>query len=243
MTLLRTVPGLTGGSFRPTAVNFNGTTTELARGAELTGNADSKLHTCSLWFRTDSSASEALINFGGDANMHINFQTAGSAGKIETEWEAAGGTNVLQMLTTNAWDDGDWHHLYSYGDQDNNTNCRIYIDGVADATPSTRIGTAIDWTKGDCFIGAENGGDFFTGDMAELWFDNTQVLPAATYLTAFRSASGRPVSLNADGSKPTGSKPLIYLGGPFANWHTNKGSGGGFTINGTLTEATTNPAD
>ena len=37
-------------------------------------------------------------------------------------------------------------------------------------------------------------------------------------------------------STPTGSTALVYLSEPTASWRTNKGTGGGFTLNGTLAD-------
>src|SRR3546814_7073174 len=51
----------------------------------------------------------------------------------------------------------------------------------------------------------------------------------------------RRLSDLADGSTPTGSAPLVFLSGATASWHTNKGTGGGFTENGALTDAATDP--
>lgn len=43
------------------------------------------------------------------------------------------------------------------------------------------------------------------------------------------------------GGNPTGTDPLVFFSGATASWHTNQGSGGGFTENGALTDAATNP--
>ena len=40
---------------------------------------------------------------------------------------------------------------------------------------------------------------------------------------------------------PTGKSPDICLTGPTEDWHTNKGTGGGFTENGALTDAASQP--
>jgi hypothetical protein len=59
----------------------------------------------------------------------------------------------------------------------------------------------------------------------------------------FISAAGKPVSLGANGSTPTGSQPIIYLANPTATWQDNLGAGGNFTENGALADAATNPSD
>jgi hypothetical protein len=50
----------------------------------------------------------------------------------------------------------------------------------------------------------------------------------------FLSEFKRAVNLGADGSTPTAVSPIIFLSGSIAAWATNKGTGGGFTTNGTL---------
>jgi len=53
--------------------------------------------------------------------------------------------------------------------------------------------------------------------------------------------SVRPADLGSNGSTPTGTQPLIYFNGDAASAGTNAGSGGNFTINGSPTDAETNP--
>src|SRR6185295_18112501 len=45
-----------------------------------------------------------------------------------------------------------------------------------------------------------------------------------------------PVSLGSNGSTPTGSAPLVFMSGDISAWFTNKGTGGGFTLSGTLAQ-------
>ena len=63
----------------------------------------------------------------------------------------------------------------------------------------------------------------------------------------FLSAGGKPVFLGADGSLPTGTAPIIYQhlddGEAVANFATNRGTGGDFTITGTLDTGSTSPSD
>ena len=57
----------------------------------------------------------------------------------------------------------------------------------------------------------------------------------------FISAAGKPVD-PAVAVAALGT-PIVRFSGPTASWHTNKGSGGGFTENGALTDASTSPSD
>ena len=59
----------------------------------------------------------------------------------------------------------------------------------------------------------------------------------------FIDADGFPVDLGSDGSTPTGIAAIMFFSGATVSWHTNDGSGGGFTENGALTDAATSPSD
>src|SRR3546814_17811034 len=81
-------------------------------------------------------------------------------------------------------------------------------------------------------------------DGADLWLDPGTYIDLS--VTANRrkfvgSGAATSVDLGADGSTPTGTAPLVFLSGATADWHTNKGAGGGFTENGALTDAATDP--
>jgi hypothetical protein len=87
------------------------------------------------------------------------------------------------------------------------------------------------------------------GCLAEFWLaPGTYLdLTTAANIALFRGADGKPVDLGADGSLPTGSAPLIYLscrpGDAASAFATNRGTGGDFTITGSLDVASTNPSD
>jgi hypothetical protein len=59
----------------------------------------------------------------------------------------------------------------------------------------------------------------------------------------FISSAGKPVNLGASGSVPTGTAPIMYFKGPASAFPTNLGTGGNFTVTGTLTDGSTNPTD
>jgi hypothetical protein len=62
-------------------------------------------------------------------------------------------------------------------------------------------------------------------------------------IAKFFSAAGKPVALGADGSTPTGTAPRIFFSGDNSSFATNKGTGGSFTLTGSLTNASTSPSD
>jgi hypothetical protein len=79
--------------------------------------------------------------------------------------------------------------------------------------------------------------------LADFWLDYGTYIDfsSATLREKFISANGMPMYLGADGSLPTGSSPEVFLSGDTADWHLNKGTGGGFVENGELTESLSQP--
>ena len=74
-----------------------------------------------------------------------------------------------------------------------------------------------------------------TGDLGDLWFEDGLYidLSVEANLRKFIGAYGNPVDLGADGSTPNTTAPIVYLGRDIATFHTNLGTGGGFTLVGT----------
>jgi hypothetical protein len=50
------------------------------------------------------------------------------------------------------------------------------------------------------------------------------------------------VDLGAGGATPTGVQPIVYLHDTVATWHTNDGTGGGFTQTGSLVAGADSPS-
>lgn len=140
---------------------------------------------------------------------------------------------------------GAWYHVLVSGDISTLT-IKMYINGVDSGiqyTPSGSGGT-LAWNGHSLYIGSDNAGSLFVGDMAEVWvapgqslLDGSGDIPAAT-IAKFYDA-GCPVNLGADGSLPTGTAPAAYFSrgptAPAADFATNLGTGGAFTLTGAFT--------
>jgi hypothetical protein len=97
-----------------------------------------------------------------------------------------------------------------------------------------------DWANVTRSTGSFSGS--FDGFVAEVYLHTTAFIDLATDISDFISG-GKPVSLGSNGSLPSGSQPAIFLSGPTASWHTNKGTAGGFTEAGEITTAASSPSD
>lgn len=222
------------------SADFDGTNDYLTRGSDLTGIADSGRGLLSVWLKPDANNSYILANATPRIRVLLD-----STARIQITGQNAANTTVLSIASnTSAVPNGSWTHVLVSWDLGTAGNRKIYING-SDQTNQTTFTTSetIDYTLTNWAIGSlTNGTAKFNGKMCELYFTS----PAAYYdLTVqanrekFRTAGGLPEDLGADGSTPTGSQPWIYLRSQVPAWHNNQGSGGGFTLNGTLDDGTT----
>lgn len=234
---------LQGDGIDPAAVNLDGTTARLARGAGLTGAADGKQFTANVWLRREAGASGRILasvtTVGGGTGRSRLILNASN--QVQLILSNSAGTTICDINSTTAIaDDEDWHHVLVSVDLSDTAKRHLYLDGVSDLTVATYTNDTADLTMADWGIGGyPSGTNLFDGDIAELWADDSYIdLSVSGNRAKFRSAGGNPVSLGDDGSTPTGASPLVYFGGTsFDSWPTNKGTGGDFTTTGTLVEA------
>lgn len=114
---------------------------------------------------------------------------------------------------------------------------KIYIDGVDAHVAGGLVAAAnAEWGGGaptSIAAARDTGAPVakLDGCLAHLWFDerNYLDLDVPVNLKKFRTATGHPASVGADGSLPFGTVPRIYM----ADGKTNTGSGGAFVVNGT----------
>lgn len=59
----------------------------------------------------------------------------------------------------------------------------------------------------------------------------------------FIDGTGKPVSLGTTGASPTGIAPTIFFSGDSSTFPVNHGTGGTFTLTGSLTNASSSPSD
>jgi hypothetical protein len=247
----RVMMGASGGAagpFAANAVHFDGTNDNLLRGAQLTGAVDSENILWSIWFNItggDGSQMYLVHTVGGvffllrNSNNKFLVRMM-SASTALWQWQ-------LDGLFTEVTDNPGWHHLLISAQFAATPIVRVYLDdNVASISESvTPIEGDIDWTVDDYAWGSTTDeATRYNGDMAEMYLTNEYLdISVEANRRKFIDASGKPVDLGADGSLPTGTAPLVYFSGDTNSWHINKGSGGGFTETGALTDASSSPSD
>lgn len=233
--------------------DFDGANDYMTRGAGLTGAADGRNISFSFWIRPDNVTSKKLF-WDNNNNYCAIYFTAGNQLTLDLKAPGGGSSYVMQANDALA-EDSAWHHIAISATTDaaaGSKTYHYYVDGVSKAMTETDASAAfdIDMTQGDWGIGASiAGADKIDAGLAEFWCDFTSKVDFSDSATLqkFRSAAGKPVDLGGDGSTPTGSQPIIYFtirdGGAAADFATNQGSGGDYSVTGALTLTADNPSD
>lgn len=248
MLILAARPALTrpkAAAFSALGATFDGTNDFGARGADLTGNADSKVGTISFWFWLDSNAADENIRATTAGDMRVEFLTATAS--IQVRAENAAGTVILAVRADPAGgiSAGAWHHVALSWDLATAGSGRGWLDDADVYAEPTFTNDTIDYTKSDHWVGSgAAGANPFAGRLGEYYETREYIdLDTESNRRKFISASGTPVDLGSNGSTPTGNQPIIYLsrrpGDTADAFLNNRGSGGGFTVTGALADGGT----
>ena len=199
----------------------------------------------SFWFRID----------GGDA-ARMKLLSASNGAPIYCERTAGDIFNLgaLNSVSTTILDistaathitSTTWKHFLASWDLATAGARFIYISDVADLSVTTFTDDTIDYdATADWLVGARSAADQkFNGVLAEFFFHTTYLdISVVANRRKFISATSTFVDLGANGSTPLGVQPLIYqrvaTAAAASTFATNLGSGGDFTITGTLDSVT-----
>jgi len=229
--------------FAVNAVEFDGSNDILARGADLTGNADGQQGTLSVWMRINGGAGSQEKYYRATGNqIEIAIE---STDKFRVELENTSSTNILVLTTTSTFlPSATWLHILASWDLSVPV-AHFFINDV-DEEDGTSVETndTINYANTDHKIGGSTLPELF-GCLSELYFNMAEFIDISieSNRRKFIDASGKPVSLGADGSTPTGTAPIIYLNGDSTNFQTNQGTGGNFVVTGALSDCSTSPSD
>lgn len=237
--------GAGGPKYYANSVNFDGTNDYLTRGADLTGNANSKLGTFSCWVNLKGGNATLVRLY----DLDLATPRFSVLRQADDTWRVnardTGATLTLQMDSNSTYTDASgWHHILMSWDTASASH--LWVDDSDDeAAGTTLVDAAIDYTDTDHSIGAvPDGTQKISADIADLWFTNDFIdISSQSNRRLFIDSFGKPVFLGASGQIPTGTDPLVFFSGPTADWHTNLGSGLGFTENGVLTDGADSPSD
>ncbi len=213
----------------------------LSRASDLSGSADSKVGLFSIWFKRTVTATEEYFFGAGSTGdgFHVYFN---NSDELVVEGYNSSGTQIMRIKTDTTVTDTSWHHFAASWNLANTGQRHIYLDGVSHFTSVTYTDDTIEYTQGTWAV-CSRGDSFgtFTGCVAMPFFANEYFdLSVAGNLDNLYNA-GAPVDPGANGSSVTGTQPLVYLNNTLSTFHQNLGSGGDFTVNGTITTCGTLP--
>lgn len=247
------------GPYTTGAVNFDGQA--LLSTASLV-STDNEYAALSFWVKVPLSGPGGGYVLVGDPNgtfyPYFNIVNGGQGFGINIA-DAAGASFIDASEGMALAGLAEWHHVllaFQTNLAAGNKILKGYVDDVlVFSAPGNDPSDAFDIsTNGKEFVFGGYGDpmDGIAGDFADVWF-----APGANLLTAgdiaeatrrkFISAEGKPVNLGADGSTPTGTAPAMFFrrapAAAASTFGNNLGTGGAFTITGTLTNAATSPSD
>lgn len=230
------------GSYVANAVQF-ANAPYMTNASNLTGIANGKTGTLSFWMRIDANTSpqEILGILGGIGGLNVQWV---NTNKFSIFAQNSSGVNILAIATSASYSPGTtWLNvLASWNLGTGATN--LYINNVSDNVVTTATNDTINYAVAGnkCYIGSQAGSQFVNGALSEIWFDTSFMDLSIAGNRAKFISGGLPVNLGSTGQTPTGSSPLLYLKSAAAQFNTNSGTGGNFTITGSLAIASSSPS-
>lgn len=229
------------------AVHFDGSS-YLARGATLTGAIATPKFLFSVWIKAAVAEQRSVAStFPNDSwNPYLNGGPDVFTQQV-ADFDFSNGIFPKAGVSIN----GLWqNYLVSMDVSENDPDkvIQILLNGSPslDYTPGSVPGFTISFNlETDCYIGWDGyqiPGLQFLGDMADLqlWIGINPDLTNPANVAKFISG-GRPVD-PAIAAAEFGP-PILLFSGDATGFQTNQGTGGAFTLTGSLTDAPTSPSD
>ena len=227
----------------PLAVTFDGTNDALSSDGALAGLADGRQGYIAFFFVLRSSGQKMVlannndkvrVEFSSDL-IHINV--SGAAGSLDFWSDTALTHDVLYHCAAS------WDVDFSAGNKKKHLfiNRVDAIDNITDGDAAFDIDySATNWGVG-CY-GGDTSVARFNGDLGALLFGVEYIdITIGANLDKLITQSLAGVNPGSNGSLVTGTAAVIYLNGPANEFATNRGTGGGLTLIGTLADAGTQP--
>jgi hypothetical protein len=230
-----------GASYTYTSTGFGGSS-RVTQGSNLTGIVDGKTFLFSAWIKLTNAGENGttrciLSAYDGGTNRRV-FVGLQTDNTLIIALRNSSSTAIYTTTTTGTFTaSSGWFHVLASADLAN-SKCYTYINGSSDASCNVVNNDTIAYSIAEGsprwdINGVEDNSYRFTGLLSEYYFTTEYLdLSVSGNRLKFRSAGGKPVSLGANGSTPTGTQPLIYLKNSYSTFQTNLGSGGNFTVNG-----------
>lgn len=236
-------PGARGpNEFWGNKADFNGTTGYLSRTSALTGVSDGKTFSARFILNPDTVAA-------GQGNIFSLFNASNGKFGLTIQRDAAGirlyahdVTNagaVLDLTISSSFSAGVSADVFICIDLTNTAKRFVYVNDVQKTiSVSTYTNANMLLNTGVATVGAYSDGTYkIDGKLSEFYFTTTYIdFSQEANRLKFRDAFGNPVALQPQIEAGTLPNPAIYMRFDPANFGKNSGTGGDFTVNGTITD-------
>jgi len=227
-------------SFTWYGATFDGTNDFASRGADLDGIADGQSILFNTWMKMGATSSNTTSYrfFGNETErFQVYRHTDGqivclcrNSSDTTVAWFESNANSVV--IATG------WAHVLITCDTSTAGRRHIHINGTEQTNENTfTVGSTIDLAGSSNWrVGYElAGGSRFNGILCETAFGTPAYYDTTVQANRekFRTAAGKPEDFVTLGAM----SPLAYFHSQVPNWHVNAGSGGGFTLTGTLVDS------
>lgn len=245
-------PAVNPVTYVPTATKFTNVT-YLVHAGDLTGISDGGIFTGNLWFKLSDASQNAttrrMAEFSGlglaaAGTLRVTIDTLD---KLRVTGQNSAGVTVLMLKSTTSFTAStNWHCAQFSFDMSDASKVWLYIDDLNELNISTfTVGSTIDLANGGNFGIMARGTDgdaVINGSLSEVWGDTSLLdLSVSANRQLFRTPAGHPMNLGTTGQSITGSTPRLYLKNPFSTFQNNVGTGGNFSVTGSLLDDPNTP--
>ena len=222
--------------------DLNGSTQYLSRATALAGIADGKAFTLSFVGNYDTTAGGRVITISSTTNEKFYAWMVGTY-NLQVVGLNSAGTVIFLANIAPAYGNVSINRNYCFVisiDLTTSTNRGCFVNGQpANVSWDIYVNDSIDFaitSESRCYIGADAApSSFYNGRLGNVFFDTKYIdLSQPANLAKFVTGTGidaKPADLGANGEKPFGTPPLIYLPMYGNNAGKNYGTGGDFTVN------------
>lgn len=249
-------------SYSASAVTFNGSS-YLYRNSQLSGVANTSSGLMSLWVQTAGTGNANPQVFGATVGTNILLpqQIMTQAGFRKGFFvDNRGGSGMSFFTPPDSLPLNTWLNVIVSWDSNFGAGAKLVSIAINDAnqtlTQNSNLGSAYPWlytsvlswavaAAGDSATSTEHvlSSSKYTGNMADFqfWAGVYRDMGTETNRRLFIDNGGKPVDPSV-AATALGTQTLLFSG-TSSSFGTNQGTGGAFTLTGTLSDAPTSPSD
>jgi hypothetical protein len=215
----------------------------LKRASSLVGVTSNKTLSASFFFRASAVGSVFVLFDSGHSSGASGFRiSVNASNQIVLAFFNSSSIPILQATTTSASIAANtWYHVCFSVDMSNSANRSVYVNGTSITTTWSTYSNN-DLPLADVINLMIDGLSSTLGNtnqtlMSEFYLNNSYVdFTQEANRLKFRDAFGNPVDLTQQIEDAAIPNPAIYMRFPPTAFGTNSGTGGDFTVNGTISD-------